>query len=163
LEKTQAPSFWDDAARARRLLADMVYLEEQLEGLERLGRRIEGLHAFARAAARQGGMKGRFEQAHDECVEDLLRLEQLFAGGRPAAFARVEVAARPDGQSALARRDVTVRRHAGEATASHGPSGTSIDVDAEVGDELALELLEAEVTARARRQPEGNGEANGDD
>jgi hypothetical protein len=94
----------------------------------------------------------------------LLRGEEglhRFEGGgkgpeRRALFVRVELAARPDdkddGDGRLARKDVRLERGGGEVVAVHAPTGTSVEAAADLAEGLVVELLEAEVAARARRR-----------
>jgi hypothetical protein len=83
-------------------------------------------------------------------------LHQFEAGGKGAdhraGFARVEVSARPEGEAPLPRRETRMERGGRGAVALHLPTGVSVDCDPGVDDELCLELLAAELEARARRR-----------
>jgi ATP-dependent Clp protease ATP-binding subunit ClpC len=80
---TASPSFWDDPPRARRQLAEMVHLEELVEGLARLRRRVDGLVDLARNVQRHPNLKTRFQEAHADFVDDLVELEHRFFGEKP--------------------------------------------------------------------------------
>jgi hypothetical protein len=81
-------------------------------------------------------------------------LHQFEGGGKGAdhraVFARVDVRARPE--TTPPRREVRFERGSRGVVVAHPASGVSVDCGAEVADELALELLAAELDARARRK-----------
>ncbi len=81
---TAEPTFWDDAARARELLADLVHLEALLEGLAVARRKLDDLREFAKAYARQPGLKGRFERAFAAFVAKLREVEHQSVAETPA-------------------------------------------------------------------------------
>jgi ATP-dependent Clp protease ATP-binding subunit ClpC len=82
--ETQAPSFWDDAPRARGLLAEMVHLEALVEGLAHARRKLDDLLGFAKTYQRHGAsIKTRFERAYEAFLEQLVQLEYKFLGERP--------------------------------------------------------------------------------
>jgi ATP-dependent Clp protease ATP-binding subunit ClpC len=80
--ETSAPSFWDDAATARRRLAELVHVEELLEAETRLRGKLDDLDGFARATQRDGGrsagMKSRFESACHALLAELAEVEHRF-------------------------------------------------------------------------------------
>ena len=143
-----------DAAEAAELLERMYTSWAERRGVKTT--------LLRRAADEHGANETLWLLEGGGALFGLLRAEEglhRFEGGgkgadRRALYGRVEVAARPDGESRLARREVRIERSAAGVVAVHLPSATSVETAVDAGDAVVLELLEAELEARARRQPD---------